>query len=71
MIGIRDHLLNHRSDEGFKPQGMPEPTQAFPGSTEKIAILAARLGCGLELHHPQDNFSRRSGSFDSDFDETN
>ena len=49
---------------------MPEPTQAFPGSAEKIAILAARLGSGLVLHHPQDNTSRRSDTFDNDFDKT-
>ena len=52
--GIREHLAVWRSDDGFQTRGLPEPTQAPPGSTEKINILAARLDAGYELHHPED-----------------
>jgi len=38
----------------FVPRGLPEPTDAQPGSAEKIRVLAARLDAGLELHHPDD-----------------
>lgn len=31
-----------------------EPTDAEPGSEEKIAVMAARAEVGDELHHPRD-----------------
>ena len=55
MVGIRVHLDVHRSEDGFEPRGLAEPTQARPGSPEKVEILAARLEQGLDLYHPQDN----------------
>lgn len=56
MVGIRIHLDVHRSENGFETKGLAtEPTQARPGSPEKVAILAARLEQGFELYHPQDN----------------
>jgi len=54
---IRDHhaLFGAAADLiEFVPQGLPEPTQAPPGSAEKIAVLRARLAAGLELWHPDD-----------------
>lgn len=38
----------------FVPRGLPEPTDAQPGSAEKIRVLRARLAAGLELWHPDD-----------------
>lgn len=33
---------------------LPDPTQARPGSAEKIAELARRAELGLQLWHPDD-----------------
>lgn len=33
---------------------IPQPTQALPGSAEKIAVLMARVAAGQYLHHPKD-----------------
>ena len=38
----------------FIPKCMPEPTDAIPGSAEKIAILEQRVQRGEVLHHPKD-----------------
>ena len=48
------HILTRRSDRLFVPRGWPLPTNANPGTPEKIAILSARLESGAELHHPDD-----------------
>lgn len=33
---------------------LPEPTDALPGTPEKLAVLAARSAAGQQLHHPAD-----------------
>lgn len=33
---------------------LPVPTDALPGSEEKVAVLADRARKGLALHHPRD-----------------
>jgi hypothetical protein len=42
----------------FEPQETPihefSSTNALPGSTDKLSILAARIKQGLPLWHPQD-----------------
>jgi hypothetical protein len=40
---------------------LPTPTDALPGSAEKIAVLAERLALGQQLHHPADAGGRRRG----------
>ena len=35
-------------------QQLPSPTNATPGTPEKIAILKGRMERGLALHHPED-----------------
>ena len=55
MVGIRVHLGVHGSETGFKTRGMPQPTNARPGSLEKVEVLASRLEQGLDLYHPLDN----------------
>ena len=55
MVGIRIYLNAHKSEDGFEPRGLPQPTQARPGSREKVAILAARIEQGVDLYHPLDN----------------
>ena len=53
------HILTRRSDRSFVPRGLPVPTNAIPGTAEKIAILKARLEAGVILHHPDDRVSVR------------
>lgn len=36
---------------------LPEPTDAEPGTPEKIEIMAARYAAGLAIRHPADNLS--------------
>lgn len=38
---------------------LPVPTQAQPGSEEKILILLARVAAGQVIHHPEDLGARR------------
>jgi hypothetical protein len=47
---------------------LPTPTDAIPGSPEKIAIMRSRLDAGQEIHHPRDE--KRDGqcyTFNSEF----
>jgi hypothetical protein len=39
---------------GFEPMLIPDPTDAKPGSDEKIVVLRSRLELGLQLYHPGD-----------------
>ena len=48
------HIWSSRNDPSFVPHIMPLPTDAIPGTPEKIAILKARLEAGVMLNHPQD-----------------
>ena len=47
-------ICEKRHDEDFVPSKQPEPTEARPGSIEKMQVLSARLMAGEELHHPSD-----------------
>jgi hypothetical protein len=38
----------------FRLGSLPTPTDAVPGSPEKIEIMAARAAAGEQLHHPRD-----------------
>lgn len=72
-IGIRRcypiRLINHKPFAG-RPCGAavtPEPTNAAPGSEEKIRVLQERATRGQDLWHPLDNLvrteaGRREGS---------
>jgi hypothetical protein len=42
--------------------GQMKSTEALPGSTEKLAILAERLRSGLPLWHPSDRLSYEEDS---------
>jgi hypothetical protein len=46
--------VSHALDESYTPWRRGKPTQAEPGSTEKIEILAKRLREGMELFVPGD-----------------
>lgn len=35
---------------------LPEPTEARPGTPEKLAVLASRALAGQRLWHPEDSF---------------
>ena len=50
---VSDKYLLHKSD--WVPSGPPPtPTQAIPGSAEKIRILAERMDSGYDLWHVED-----------------
>lgn len=38
-------------DIDFEPLLIPEPTDARPGSIEKVRVMQARLEAGEDLHH--------------------
>jgi len=40
------------------PQDLYDPTEALPGSHEKLDILAERVEQGLPLWHPSDRLDR-------------
>ena len=52
--------LHRNADEAAKagwdfcPWPSPAPTDARPGSAEKVALLAARAKAGVDLWHPDD-----------------
>ena len=48
------HLLSRGHDYDFEPIAKPEPTDAAPGSLEKLEVLARRLMRGEELYHEDD-----------------
>lgn len=47
--------------ERFHAAPCPEPTDAMPGTPDKIAVLAARAAAGVALWHPLD----RTGAEDA------
>jgi hypothetical protein len=50
MLGVPGQLMAPR---GVKPEDY-QPTDAMPGSSEKVAVMADRLERGLPLYHPLD-----------------
>ena len=48
------HLLSRGHDYDFEPIRQPEPTDAAPGSLEKLEVLSWRLMRGEELYHEDD-----------------
>jgi hypothetical protein len=50
MLGVPGQLMAPR---GVTPADY-EPTDAMPGSREKVAVMADRLARGLPLYHPLD-----------------
>ena len=49
-----DYLGANKTDDGFEPTRVPEPTDASPGTWSKVEVLEARLAAGEELWHPDD-----------------
>jgi hypothetical protein len=50
MLGVPGQLMAPR---GVNPEDY-EPTEAMPGSREKVEVMADRLARGLPLYHPLD-----------------
>lgn len=46
--------VEHTLDDDFEPSGYGSPTDARPGSWEKLEVLAQRVEAGLHLWHPDD-----------------
>lgn len=53
-----EYLEMHGTETGFEPDEIAdedwEPTEALPGTAEKLDKMAERLEAGLPLWHPQD-----------------
>ena len=60
---IQDYILQSR-EYHFQPPNRSKPTQAQPGSREKVRVMTERYLSGQPLHHPSDTacVDRRSGS---------
>lgn len=63
LPGLRDRFApvspNGRRGAGFvRQQGTPEPTDALPGTPEKVEILAERAAKGYDLWHPLDGIRK-------------
>lgn len=56
-----DHMRTFGDDREYRPRGIATPTDALPGTPEKLEVLKARLNAGQELHHPRDPRRTRSG----------
>jgi hypothetical protein len=41
-------------DHQFEPPNQSAPTQARPGSAQKLQVMAERYRSGQPLHHPND-----------------
>ena len=60
FAAVRQGLTSHaQSEVDFVPRADPDdqawqPTEAQPGSPEKIAVLCRRLEAGVPLWHPGD-----------------
>lgn len=48
-----DYAAQSRGYE-FEPPNRSEPTQARPGSAQKLQVMAERFRSGQPLHHPND-----------------
>ena len=59
LVTVFHQIWTCWNDGSFVPRVLPVPTNAIPGTREKIAILKTRLETGLILHHPEDRLSVR------------
>jgi hypothetical protein len=48
------NYLAQSRDRQFEPPNHSVPTQARPGSTQKLHVMAERYRSGQPLHHPSD-----------------
>ena len=51
---VFEQIVKHGNDAGWEPPRESEPTNALPGSEEKIEVMAERLRRGETLLHPDD-----------------
>ena len=59
---VFEEIKNKSHDEDWVALPTKVATAAKPGTAEKIAVLAARLEAGEDLHHPNDE--RRPGTIE-------
>jgi len=55
QLTLETYILLNGSCRRFQPKPASAPTTAKPGSSEKIAVLRARIERGEHLWHPSDN----------------
>ena len=65
------YLAVSKTDDGFEPSKEPDPTDAEPGSWEKVEVLASRLANGEILWSDGDkkiDLSKKEGASFIDID---
>ncbi|MEM7813106.1 MAG: hypothetical protein AAF532_16650 [Planctomycetota bacterium] len=64
-VGLDDEF-GYFNEEEFLAMGIipADPTDARPGSEEKVMMLAARYAAGLPLWHDEDRYDHAPGMID-------
>lgn len=65
-LAAEDEFGNYLSEEDFASLGIDpaQPTDAKPGSEDKVLMLAARYSAGLPLWHNDDRYDHGPGQLD-------
>ncbi len=71
-IGLESDFINGHdrdySSESFDEGSAIIPTEAKPGSEDKVKMLSARYAAGVPLWHDRDCYDHGPGSLNGDFD---
>ena len=51
---LDEHLDEFKSDDGYEPSALPQPTDFPPGSPDKVQLMRERLERDEHLWHPND-----------------
>ena len=53
-LTLFEHLRRHGTADSYAPESHPNPTNAAPGSSQKIEVLIKRLELGQDLWNERD-----------------
>ena len=53
-LTLFEHLRRHGTADSYTPESHPNPTNAAPGSSQKIEVLIKRLELGQDLWNDMD-----------------
>ncbi len=71
-IGLESDFINGNgseySSESYDEGSAIIPTEAKPGSEDKVKMLSARYAAGVPLWHDSDCYDHGPDTLDSDFD---
>ncbi len=73
-IGLESDFIDGNdsdySSESYDEGSAIIPTEAKPGSEDKVKMLSARYAAGVPLWHDSDCYDHGPGSLNGDFDST-